>query len=219
MRFCRVAARVCPCSLAALIIWRRRFSVKRRKHSCKPFSADPKHRRDIKACAQWLARHLAELGLHHVRVLSGIDGGAPSVYADWLLASGRPTLLLYGHYDVQPVDPFQEWRTLPFKAAIAGDNLYGRGASDDIDYLWLARQSQLRIIRLQGHLVQWYCARRDRDRIYQLVAQSVDRWGFCGIKSHRLDAPITREVCEVARTLRSLPFTTPGLFQESVKSY
>ncbi len=110
----------------------------------------PKHRRDLKACAQWLARHLAEIGLHHVRVLPGINKGAPSVYADWLLAPGKPTLLLYGHYDVQPVDPIREWRSPPFKATIIGDNLYARGASDDKGQLFIhlkAIESYLRTNR------------------------------------------------------------------------
>ncbi len=100
-------------------------------------SAQPKHRRDIKAAAEWLARHLAELGLYHVKVLPGVKGSAPSVYADWLLAPGKPTLLLYGHYDVQPVDPLKEWHTLPFKATIVGENLFARGASDDKGQLFI----------------------------------------------------------------------------------
>jgi acetylornithine deacetylase/succinyl-diaminopimelate desuccinylase-like protein len=100
-------------------------------------SALPQHRKDIKACAQWLARHLAEIGLQHVQILPGAKGGHPSVYADWLHAPGKPTLLLYGHYDVQPVDPLREWRTPPFTATIVGDNLYARGASDDKGQLFI----------------------------------------------------------------------------------
>jgi acetylornithine deacetylase/succinyl-diaminopimelate desuccinylase-like protein len=100
-------------------------------------SALPQHRKDIKACAQWLARHLAEIGLQHVQILPGGKVGHPSVYADWLHAPGKPTLLLYGHYDVQPVDPRKEWRTPPFKATIVGDNLFARGASDDKGQLFI----------------------------------------------------------------------------------
>src|SRR6266566_5743045 len=94
-------------------------------------SAQPQHRRDIEAAANWLKNHLAMLGLHHAQVLPGINGGHPSVYADWLLASGQPTLLLYGHYDVQPVDPLKDWRTPPFQATLIGQNLFARGASAD----------------------------------------------------------------------------------------
>jgi acetylornithine deacetylase/succinyl-diaminopimelate desuccinylase-like protein len=100
-------------------------------------SAIPQHRKDLRACAQWLARHLAEIGLQHIQIIPGAKGGHPSVYADWLQAPGKPTLLLYGHYDVQPVDPLKEWRTPPFKATIIGDNLYARGASDDKGQLFI----------------------------------------------------------------------------------
>jgi acetylornithine deacetylase/succinyl-diaminopimelate desuccinylase-like protein len=94
-------------------------------------SALPTHRRDIAAAAHWLKEHLIRLGLLHAQVLPGPNGGHPSVYADWLLAPGQPTLLLYGHYDVQPVDPLREWRTPPFSATRLGPNLFARGASDD----------------------------------------------------------------------------------------
>jgi acetylornithine deacetylase/succinyl-diaminopimelate desuccinylase-like protein len=94
-------------------------------------SAQPSYRRDIEAAAYWLKEHLTKLGLQHVQVLPGPNGGHPSVYADWLLAPGQPTLLLYGHYDVQPVDPLQDWHTPPFNATRIGQNLFARGASDD----------------------------------------------------------------------------------------
>lgn len=94
-------------------------------------SAQPQHQRDIRAAAHWLEGHLIKLGLHHAQVLPGPNGGHPSVYADWLLAPGQPTLLLYGHYDVQPVDPLREWHTPPFRATRIGQNLFARGASDD----------------------------------------------------------------------------------------
>jgi acetylornithine deacetylase/succinyl-diaminopimelate desuccinylase-like protein len=113
-------------------------------------SALPKHSKDIRACAQWLARHLAEIGLQHVQILPGANGGHPSVYGDWLLAPGKPTLLLYSHYDVQPVDPIREWRSPPFTATMIGDNLYARGASDDKGQLFIhlkAIESYLRTNR------------------------------------------------------------------------
>jgi acetylornithine deacetylase/succinyl-diaminopimelate desuccinylase-like protein len=94
-------------------------------------SAQPQHRRDIEAAAHWLKGHLVQIGLRHAQILPGPNGGPPSVYADWLLAPGQPTLLLYGHYDVQPVDPLREWHTPPFQATRRGHNLFARGASDD----------------------------------------------------------------------------------------
>jgi len=115
-------------------------------------SALPQHHKDLKACTQWLARHLSEIGLHHVQVLSGVNGGAPSVYANWLMAVGKPTLLLYGHYDVQPVDPIKEWRSPPFKATIIGDNLFARGASDDKGQFFIHLKAIESYLRTTGKL-------------------------------------------------------------------
>src|SRR3712207_6071916 len=67
-------------------------------------SADPRRSADVHAAATWLAAHLAPIGMHSAQVLPGA-GGAPSVYAEWLGAPGRPTLLIYGHFGVQPPGP------------------------------------------------------------------------------------------------------------------
>jgi acetylornithine deacetylase/succinyl-diaminopimelate desuccinylase-like protein len=115
-------------------------------------SALPQHRRYIRLCAQWLARHLAEIGLQHVQVLPGVNRGNPSVYADWLHTPGKPTLLFYGHYDVQPVDPIKEWRTPPFKATIIGENLFARGASDDKGQLFIHLKAIESYLRTTGSL-------------------------------------------------------------------
>jgi acetylornithine deacetylase/succinyl-diaminopimelate desuccinylase-like protein len=115
-------------------------------------SALPQHRRYIKLCARWLARHLAEMGLQNVQVFPGIKGGHPSVYADWLHAAGKPTLLFYGHYDVQPIDPVKEWRTPPFKATIIGENLFARGASDDKGQLFIHLKAIESYLRTTGSL-------------------------------------------------------------------
>ena len=92
-------------------------------------SAQPAHAQDVRNCADWLAAHLRKVGFDHVQVAP--TRGHPIVYADWLRAPGRPTVLVYGHYDVQPVDPVEEWKSPPFEPAVRGDNLFGRGASDD----------------------------------------------------------------------------------------
>jgi acetylornithine deacetylase/succinyl-diaminopimelate desuccinylase-like protein len=92
-------------------------------------SAQPKHEGDIKNCANWLAEHLHCIGLDDVRIIP--TKRHPLVSASWEGAPGRPTLLIYGHYDVQPVDPLNKWRTPPFEPTIRGADLFGRGASDD----------------------------------------------------------------------------------------
>jgi acetylornithine deacetylase/succinyl-diaminopimelate desuccinylase-like protein len=115
-------------------------------------SAHPRHRRAIEAAAHWLKNHLQQLGLRHAQVLPGINGGAPSVYADWLLAPGQPTLLFYGHYDVQPVDPLKKWNTPPFQATIRGQNLFARGASDDKGQLFIHVKALESYLAVSGSL-------------------------------------------------------------------
>lgn len=93
-------------------------------------SAQPSHKADVERAAQWLVDHLASIGMQHARARP--TGGHPVVTADWLHAgAGKPTVLIYGHYDVQPPDPLDLWHSDPFKAEVRGDNLYGRGTSDD----------------------------------------------------------------------------------------
>jgi acetylornithine deacetylase/succinyl-diaminopimelate desuccinylase-like protein len=92
-------------------------------------SADPARRRHLVGGARWLARHLNRVGLEGVQVFS--TAGHPIVYAEWRHAPGRPTVLVYGHYDVQPEDPRGRWRSAPFEPEIREGVLYGRGASDD----------------------------------------------------------------------------------------
>ncbi len=89
------------------------------------------HRADVQRGAEWVAENLRALGMEHVAIMPTGDGaGQPLVYADWLHAGDAPTILVYGHFDVQPVDPLDEWRTEPFEATIIDDTIYARGASD-----------------------------------------------------------------------------------------
>lgn len=88
----------------------------------------PEHREDMRATATWLAERLRVLKLENV-ALHETDGH-PVVYGEWLHAPEKPTVLVYGHYDVQPVDPIDEWRSEPFTATVEGEYLIARGASD-----------------------------------------------------------------------------------------
>ncbi len=83
---------------------------------------------DVRRMASWLADRLSRLGMTRVDLIE--TGGHPVLFAEWLGAPGRPTVLVYGHYDVQPVDPLNEWKVNPFGAEVQGDLLFGRGASD-----------------------------------------------------------------------------------------
>jgi len=84
---------------------------------------------DIERCAAHLADHLKNIGMSQTKIFP--TAGHPIVYSEWLGVPGRPTILIYGHYDVQPVDPLDLWTSPPFKGTVRGGNLYARGASDD----------------------------------------------------------------------------------------
>jgi len=89
----------------------------------------PQHRADVEQAAGWLAQKMTASGLENVEIIK--TSGHPLVYGDWLHAAGAPTILMYGHYDVQPVDPLALWTSPPFAPTVRGDNLFARGASDD----------------------------------------------------------------------------------------
>ena len=92
-------------------------------------SALPAHAADCRKAADWLTRHLRSLGCPVVETLEG--PGHPVVWAESPKVPGRPTLLIYGHYDVQPPDPLEEWTTDPFSPTVRDGKLFGRGTADD----------------------------------------------------------------------------------------
>jgi acetylornithine deacetylase/succinyl-diaminopimelate desuccinylase-like protein len=92
-------------------------------------SALPEHADDVKACAKWSAEEMQRIGLQNVRLVE--TPGFPVVYGDWLGAPGAPTILFYGHYDVQPVDPLELWDSPPFEATVREGEIYARGSADD----------------------------------------------------------------------------------------
>jgi acetylornithine deacetylase/succinyl-diaminopimelate desuccinylase-like protein len=92
-------------------------------------SALPEHTGDVRRCAEWLDGEMRRIGLQNVRTIE--TAGNPVVYGDWLGAPNAPTILFYGHYDVQPVDPLNLWESPPFEATIRDGEIYARGAADD----------------------------------------------------------------------------------------
>jgi acetylornithine deacetylase/succinyl-diaminopimelate desuccinylase-like protein len=113
-------------------------------------SAIPKHAPDIRKCAQWLADHLARIGLDEVKIVR--TKGHPIVYAASTPPHGNSTVLVYGHYDVQPADPIHAWRSPPFSPTVQGDNLFGRGASDDKGQLFTHVKALESLLRTEGAL-------------------------------------------------------------------
>lgn len=109
-------------------------------------SALPEHAADVRRCAEWTADHLRNVGLQNVRIID--TPGHPVVYGDWLNAPGAPTVLIYGHYDVQPVDPVDQWISPPFEATVRDNELFARGATDDKGQLFV------HIKAIEAHLSQ-----------------------------------------------------------------
>ncbi len=108
----------------------------------------PEHAPDMAAAAAWAADQMRAVGLQNVQVMP--TGGHPVVYGDWLHAPGRPTLLVYGHYDVQPADPLELWQTPPFHPEIRDGRLYARGASDDKGQIFMHLKAAEALRHLDG---------------------------------------------------------------------
>jgi len=92
-------------------------------------STDAEYNSEVLRVAEWMANHLKGLGIENVEIMP-TDGGHPVIYGDYLKKPGAATVLVYGHYDVQPADPLELWETGPFEPQVRGDLLFARGSSD-----------------------------------------------------------------------------------------
>ncbi|MFN0171196.1 MAG: dipeptidase [Bryobacteraceae bacterium] len=95
----------------------------------------PEYKSEIERAAAFVAESLRGVGMEHIEIIP--TGRHPLVYADWLHAPGRPTVLCYGHYDVQPPDPLDAWESEPFEPTIRNGNLFCRGAADDKGQMYM----------------------------------------------------------------------------------
>ena len=93
------------------------------------------HKPDIQKAADYVANELRRIGMENVEIIP--TKGHPLIYADWLHAAGKPTVLCYAHYDVQPAEPLDEWHSPPFEPTERNNNIYARGAVDDKGQLWM----------------------------------------------------------------------------------
>lgn len=113
-------------------------------------STNPQNEQDMHRAANWIASYLNQIGINQVQIMP--TGGHPVVYGEWLNAGKEaPVVLVYGHYDVQPSQPDDLWKTPPFVPTVIGDNLYGRGASDMKGQI-IATLSAIESILQQGSL-------------------------------------------------------------------
>ncbi|KAI0557724.1 Peptidase M20 [Gracilaria domingensis] len=113
-------------------------------------SSDPSRKQDVRIAAEWLLEDLKSGGFENVQLLE--TKLHPSVYGDWLHAPGAPTVLIYGHYDVQPEDPIDLWKNKPFEPTVMDDRVYARGATDDKGNLYIPLTVAKAFLSVRGEL-------------------------------------------------------------------
>jgi len=106
------------------------------------------HKGDVQKAAEFVAAELRRIGMENVEIIP--TKGHPLLYADWLHAAGKPTVLMYAHYDVQPPDPVDEWHTPPFEPTERNNNIYARGAVDDKGQLWMEVKALESLMQAHG---------------------------------------------------------------------
>ena len=113
-------------------------------------SALSEHAADCRATAEWIAADLRASGIERVELAE--TGGHPVVYGDWLHAEGAPTVVVYCHYDVQPVDPLDLWKSPPFEPVVDGNHMLARGAADDKGQLHMHLRATEALLATRGRL-------------------------------------------------------------------
>lgn len=114
-------------------------------------STQPEHKADVAAAAGWLAGKMAEAGLENVHLIE--SSGHPLVYGDWLHAGDdKPTVLIYGHYDVQPVEPLELWESPPFEPEVRDGYIFARGGSDDKGQTYIHVKAVEALLQTEGSL-------------------------------------------------------------------
>jgi len=111
----------------------------------------PEHAADVQRAAEWLAGQMEAIALQNVRIIP--TGGHPVVYGEWLGVPDRPTVLVYGHYDVQPPDPLDEWESPPFEPAVRDGQVFARGASDDKGQVFAHLKAVESYLKTSGRLL------------------------------------------------------------------
>ena len=108
------------------------------------------HKADIRRAAKFALNELRAAGMTSAELIEG--EGNPLVYAEWLGAPGKPTVLFYGHYDVQPAEPLDEWKSPPFEPEVRGDDIFARGACDDKGQVYIQIKAVEGLLKTTGKL-------------------------------------------------------------------
>jgi acetylornithine deacetylase/succinyl-diaminopimelate desuccinylase-like protein len=110
----------------------------------------PEHKSDVRRAAEFVRAELRAAGMDVAELIEG--QGNPLVYAEWLNAPGKPTILFYGHYDVQPPDPLDEWKSPPFEPEVRGSDIFARGSSDDKGQTYIQIKAVEGLLKTTGRL-------------------------------------------------------------------
>jgi len=113
-------------------------------------SSLPSHGKDVQEAAEWIGARMEAAGIESVRVMP--TGGHAVAYGEWIHDSHRPTVLVYGHFDTQPVDPLELWENPPFEPVIKRGRIYARGASDDKGNLFIPVTVTEAMVKTSGEL-------------------------------------------------------------------
>ncbi len=113
-------------------------------------STDPSYKQGMAQAREVLSQRLRHMGLANVQTLEA--GGHPALYGERLAAEAKPTLMVYGHYDVQPPDPLEQWHSPPFEPEVRDSRIYGRGVSDDKGPSSIALETIAAFLRIEGGL-------------------------------------------------------------------
>jgi acetylornithine deacetylase/succinyl-diaminopimelate desuccinylase-like protein len=159
---------------------------------------------DVQRAAAWAHQKLKDIGFPQIETIP--TGGHPLVYAEWLARPGQPTLLIYGHYDVQPVEPLEEWQSPPFEPAIRNGNLYARGAVDDKGQIMLV------LAALEG----WVQAGGGLPVNVKILLEGEEEAGGESIEAYLRDHPIRLKadaalICDTAMVSSIQPSLIIGL--------
>jgi len=171
-------------------------------------SADPAYAGEVRRAAEFVRAWLERGGLENAQLIESPEAGAhPLVYADWLHAAGRPTLLLYGHYDVQPPDPVEEWLSPPFEPSIRDGNIYARGAADDKGQLFILMEAVAQSLRANGGQLPVNV---------KFLIEGEEESGGCHIerfvsKNPRALSANAAVICDTAMFAPEIPSITTGL--------
>ncbi len=164
------------------------------------------HKSDVRRAAEFVANELRAMGMRGVEIIEGKGNQNPLIYAEWLEAPGKPTLLLYGHYDVQPPDPLEEWKSPPFEPTVRNQDIFARGSSDDKGQTYLLLKAVEGFLKSEGKLpinVKFLIEGEEEvggEHIEQYVQEHPDR-----VKA---DAAL---ICDTEMFAPELPTITTGL--------